>query len=209
MPHKRKRSTPILPPRPKRRKDTDEQAAEKNPDLFPPIPKRVQDMRGMRFGMLYVRAFAGMDGGHSTWCCECDCGALCKVPRSRLLGNSGKDRGHSQKSCGCRKQDPDVQRAARAKIPASKRREIAAKARAARKRQSRPFAFTLQSAARELRCEPEDVIQMTQGGHIRSVERGGELCFSAGEIRKLAKIQKRNSRHCRALEPGYWKEQLS
>lgn len=196
--HKRKQVRPILPPRPKRRKDQEEQSA---PVIFPAIPPRVEDLRGARFGMLYVRAYAGMDAHNkSIWCCECDCGALVAVPRSRLLGNSGRDRGHPQVSCGCRKQDPAVQRAARLKLSPARRREIAAKARAARKRGSAPYALSEEQAARILQCEPENIRQMANNGELRSIQRAGKMCYSVSEVDKWQKIQKRNSRHCKALD---------
>jgi hypothetical protein len=196
----RKIQRPILPPHPPRRKERDEQAQR---DWFPPIPSRVEDLRGMKFGMLRVRAFAGMGKEGSYWCCECDCGSLCRVPRRRLLGHSrGKGRAPGiQVSCGCRRADPAVRKAARRKVDPARRAEICDAARAARKHGSRPYSMLVDQAARELRCELSDVEKMAQDGDLRSIVRAdGKLYLSAEDVRRWAKVQRRNSRHCRVLE---------
>ena len=191
---KRKVQRPILPPKPPRRKERDEKAQR---DFFPPIPARVEDLRGMRFGMLRVRAYAGMQGNRSCWCCECECGSLCRVPRNRLTGTTGSSK---QISCGCRRADPEVRRAARRKVAPAKRRDIAAKARAGQKRHGTAYSMSVEDAARELRCEPGDIAKMYQDGDLKGVQRGGKVCLSAQEVRRWGKVQRRNSRHCRALE---------
>jgi hypothetical protein len=57
---------------------------------------RVQDITGVRFGMLVVQARAGSIGKRAAWLCKCDCGRT-----STTLGkylHSGETT-----SCGCRK----------------------------------------------------------------------------------------------------------
>ncbi len=57
--------------------------------------KRTESLIGMRFGMLVVTGYAGLDKhGKRTWSCDCDCGGKNTVDSSRLT--HGKAR-----SCGC------------------------------------------------------------------------------------------------------------
>jgi hypothetical protein len=154
----------------------------------------------MRFGRLLVRAFAGMGTEGSYWCCECDCGALCRVPRRRLTGYS---RGENwppniQVSCGCARADSAIRKAARRKVSPARRLEISR--RAAQKHHVKAYAMSAVEAARELRCGLDALDKLRRDGDLRDVMRDGQMYFSAEAIRKWAKVQRRNSRHCAALE---------
>jgi hypothetical protein len=59
----------------------------------------------------------------------CDCGAKLTVRGTKL---TGKNQNNKQVSCGCAKADEHVRRAARWKVPAKRRREIARKGARAR-----------------------------------------------------------------------------
>src|ERR1700693_1017763 len=97
---------------------------ERKPMGTPEVPPRVKSLIGCRFGRLIVRYFAGQDrNGKALWCCLCDCGVVCRVPGSRLLGTTGKDKGHGQKSCGCERADPGIRKAARLTMPAKQRKD--------------------------------------------------------------------------------------
>jgi len=59
-----------------------------------PLPSRVKDMTGLRFGRLLVLEYAGRAiGGGSWWRCRCDCGNEKVIRQSNLRGGT--------KSCGC------------------------------------------------------------------------------------------------------------
>lgn len=64
--------------------------------LFPGCARRIEDLRGSRFGMLTVLGYAGRRGTSIMWVCRCDCGKVgTKTGRNLTAGNS--------KSCGCQR----------------------------------------------------------------------------------------------------------
>lgn len=64
---------------------------------------KVKDLKGKRFGILYVIAFKGCDKyGHATWECICDCGS------KKIISSSSLKRGC--KSCGCIRRDKLIER---------------------------------------------------------------------------------------------------
>lgn len=63
-----------------------------------PIPARVKDLTGQRFGYLLVIRFAEMGkDSHSRWVCRCDCGMEKIILRVNL--------GRGTKSCGCHRRE--------------------------------------------------------------------------------------------------------
>lgn len=50
-----------------------------------PLPPRVKDIRGQRFGKLIVIDYTYNAGGKGTWRCQCDCGAITLVGRDKLI----------------------------------------------------------------------------------------------------------------------------
>lgn len=84
-----------------------------------PLPARAIDETGRRYGRLVVREYVGVDlRDCALWRVVCDCG------RERIV-RGGKLRAGRVVSCGCERADPAVRRAAREKVPARRRREIA------------------------------------------------------------------------------------
>ena len=63
---------------------------------FPGCRRPIRDLRGEKYGMLTVLAYAGNRDGKVMWYCQCDCG--------RIGVHAGKDMvsGHTQ-SCGCQR----------------------------------------------------------------------------------------------------------
>jgi len=59
-----------------------------------PIPPRVQDLTGRRFGRWTVLGYAGKKNGSHRWHCRCDCGI------ERIVAGENLKRGDT-KSCGC------------------------------------------------------------------------------------------------------------
>ncbi len=171
------------------------------PKGTPKVPPRVKSLIGCRFGRLLVRYYAGADKhGKSLWCCVCDCGAVCRVPGSRLLGNTGKDRGHSQKSCGCERADPGIRKAARAKVPRAKRVEICNKMRAAVKTRKPAYSMDAHRAAELLGVSIERIEVLAQDGMIGSTFRRGALWVSSQDVSAMISIQQRNKRRCRVMD---------
>lgn len=87
------------------------------------LSPRIRDLRGNSYGRLVVIDFDALrpEGGISRawWRCHCVCGKFLSVSGRKLTGGRTT-------SCGCGKRDPEVRREARMKVPAEKRREIAA-----------------------------------------------------------------------------------
>jgi excisionase family DNA binding protein len=67
-----------------------------------------------------------------------------------------------------------------------------------------PYSMTCEDAARELGCGPGDVEKLAQDGDLRNIMRGTVLYLSAEDVRRWHKVQRRNSRHCRALDDAIW-----
>ena len=174
-----------------------------SPKGTPEVPPRVRSLIGMRFGRLIVRYFAGQDkNGKSLWCCLCDCGTVCRVPGSRLLGNSGKDRGHGQKSCGCERADPGIRKAARAKVPRKRRIEICKQMRAAVNPKNRKPAYSMDAhrAAELLGISVERIEVLAQDGMLGSIMRRGALFVSSGDVADMIAVQQRNKKRCRIMD---------
>jgi hypothetical protein len=87
----------------------------------------ISDLRGRTFGHLSIstRAQPEIRGGYAWWPCTCECGGKIWAPGNKLQGGRVV-------SCGCYRADPAVRRAARLRIPARRRREIARMGAAAR-----------------------------------------------------------------------------
>jgi hypothetical protein len=85
-----------------------------------PLDRKINDLRGRRFGRLAVPADAEPDlsDGHARWPCLCDCTGRALVRGSKLVAGLIV-------SCGCYRADPAVRQAARLRTPAKRRREIA------------------------------------------------------------------------------------
>ena len=171
------------------------------PKGTPTVPPRVKSLIGCRFGRLLVRYFAGQDKhGKSLWCCVCDCGAVLRVPGSRLLGTTGKERGHPQKSCGCERADPGVRRAARLKMPPKRRKEICSTMRAAVKNRKSAYSLDAHRAAELLGVSVERVEILAQDGMLGSTIRRGALWVSSGDVAAMIATQQRNKRRCRVMD---------
>jgi hypothetical protein len=167
----------------------------------PTVPPRVKSLIGCRFGRLLVRYYAGQDkNGRSQWCCLCDCGAVCRVPGSRLLGNTGKDRGRGQKSCGCERADPGIRKAARMRVAPERRREICAKMRRAVKHRKPAYSMDAHRAAELLGVTLERIEILAQDGLIGSTFRLGALWVSSQDVSAMIATQQRNKRRCRVMD---------
>jgi hypothetical protein len=85
-----------------------------------PLDRKINDLRGRRFGRLAIAADAEPDlgDGHARWPCLCDCGSRTLVRGSKLVASVIV-------SCGCYRADPAVRQTARMQTPAKHRREIA------------------------------------------------------------------------------------
>ncbi len=168
--------------------------------LKPPV--RVNSLIGMRFGRLVVQFYAGNDKwGKSLWCCLCDCGVACRVPSSRLLGNSGKDREHGQKSCGCLKSDSAQQRTNRMlRVPKARRIEICKKMRAAVKKRKPAYSMDIHRAAKLLGVSVERVEIMAQDGLIGYTHRKGAMWVSSGDVGTIIAAQERNKKRCKVSD---------
>lgn len=74
----------------------------------PPTHKRFRNLKGLKFGRLFVREFAGkrinINGAtYCVWNCSCDCGGQSYVPASALTNGNTR-------SCGCLKVELDFKR---------------------------------------------------------------------------------------------------
>lgn len=178
------------------------------PKSTPQIPPRVKSLVGCRFGRLLVRYYAGTDKhGKSAWCCLCDCGTVCRVPGTRLLGTSGHDRnGHSQKSCGCERSDPAVRKAAWAKMRATnpeKRKKCDDRcSKMNRKVKNRKPAYSMDAhrAAELLGISMERIEVLVQDGIVGHRYKKGALWVSSGDVSALIATQQRNKRRCRVMD---------
>ena len=163
---------------------------------FPSVPYGVQSLIGRRFDHLKVLHYAGSDDqGHARWCCECRCGARCKVPGRRLLTGQ-------QVSCGCRRADPKVRRAARLKVAPRKRHAIAVKAgEASRKVPHRPaYALHASQAADMLGVSLEIVEQLARDGVLGSRTRKGEIYISVEDLSDMMAQQCREKKRCATFD---------
>lgn len=71
-----------------------------------PIPDRVKNLTGQRFGRLEVIAYAGIDKrGQATWLCRCT-GADCDSRQTTVVGAQLRI-GHT-KSCGCLRREASL-----------------------------------------------------------------------------------------------------
>lgn len=171
------------------------------PKGTPEVPPRVRSLIGMRFGRLVVRYFAGQDkAGKSLWCCLCDCGVVCRVPGGRLLGNTGKDRGHGQKSCGCERADPGIRKAARAKVAPKRRAEICKQMRESVKCRKPAYSMDAHRAAELLGVTVERIEILAQDGILGSTFRRGALFVSSQDVSNMVGIQMRNKKRCRVMD---------
>jgi hypothetical protein len=171
------------------------------PKGTPKVPSRVKSLIGCRFGRLLVRYYAGADKhGKSAWCCVCDCGTILRVPGERLLGNTGKDSGHGQKSCGCERADSGIRRAARLKVPAKRRAEICDKMRKAVRHRKPAYSMDAHRAAELLGVSVERIEVLVQDGMIGSTYRRGALWVSSGDVAAMISTQQRNKRRCRVMD---------
>lgn len=168
------------------------------PKGTPEVPPRVKSLIGCRFGRLKVRYYAGHDkSGKSLWCCLCDCGAVCRVPGSRLLGTG---RNASQKSCGCERADPGIRKAARLKVSPKRRTEICSKMRAAVKNRKPAYSMDAHRAAELLGVTVERIEVLAQDGLIGSTIKRGALWVSSGDVASMVAVQQRNKRRCRVMD---------
>lgn len=173
----------------------------REPKGTPKIPPRVKSLVGCRFGRLLVRYFAGQDrNGKSLWCCLCDCGAVCRVPGSRLLGNTGKDRGHGQKSCGCERSDPGIRKAARMRMAPARRKQICNTMRANVKNRKPAYSMDAHRAAELLGVTVERIEVLVKDGLIGARFRRGALWVSSGDVSAMIAAQQRNKRRCRVMD---------
>lgn len=168
------------------------------PKGTPIVPPRVTSLVGCRFGRLLVRFYAGQDAqGKSLWCCLCDCGAVTRVPGSRLLGSG---RQASQKSCGCERADPGVRKAARMKMPAKKRADICTKMRKAVKHRKPAYSMDAHRAAELLGVTVERLQVLASDGLIGSTFKRGELWVSSNDVSNMIAVQQRNKKRCRIMD---------
>jgi hypothetical protein len=176
----------------------------RKPKGTPEVPPRVKSLIGMRFGRLLVRWYAGADKhGKSLWCCLCDCGVVLRVPGGRLLGNTGKDTGHGQKSCGCERADPGVRKAAWAKMPRAKRAECDKRcATMGQSVRSRKPAYSMDAhrAAELLGVSLERIEILASDGLIGSTFRRGALWVSSADVATMIATQTRNKKRCRVMD---------
>jgi len=171
------------------------------PKGTPTVPPRVKSLIGCRFGRLLVRYYAGQDkNGRSLWCCLCDCGTVCRVPGSRLLGNTGKDRGHGQKSCGCERADSGIRKAARLKVSPKRRAEICNTMRRAVKHRKPAYSMDAHRAAELLGVTVERIELLAQDGMLGSTFRRGALWVSSQDVSAMIATQQRNQRRCRVMD---------
>ena len=70
-----------------------------------------------------------------------------------------------------------------------------------------PYSMTTEDAAHELGCGPTEIAKLAQDGDLRSIMRGDKLYLSAEDVRRWRKVQRRNSRHCRALDDAWLERQ--
>ena len=167
----------------------------------PSVPPRVKSLIGCRFGRLLVRYYAGQDkGGRSLWCCLCDCGTVCRVPGSRLLGNTGRDRGHGQKSCGCERADSGIRKAARLKVAPARRREICDKMRRSVKHRKPAYSMDAHRAAELLGVTLERIEVLVTDGLLGGTSRRGALWVSSQDVSAMIATQQRNKRRCRIMD---------
>lgn len=171
------------------------------PKGTPKVPPRVKSLIGCRFGRLLVRYFAGQDKhGKAMWCCVCDCGAVCRVPGARLLGNSGKERGHGQKSCGCERADPGIRKAARLRVAPARRKQICDKMRRSVKHRRPAYSMDAHRAAELLGVSVERIEVLAQDGLLGSTFRRGSLWVSSQDVSAMIATQQRNKRRCRVMD---------
>jgi hypothetical protein len=167
----------------------------------PTIPPRVKSLIGCRFGRLLVRYFAGQQkDGRALWCCLCDCGAVCRVPGHRLLGTTGKDRGHGQISCGCARADPGIRKAARLRVAPSRRKEICDQMRRSVKHRKPAYSMDAHRAAELLGVTVERIETLAQDGMIGSTFRRGALWVSSQDVASMIAVQQRNKKRCRVMD---------
>lgn len=87
-------------------------AAKKRAAVTIPLPRGTVDLTGQTFGDLDVQEYAGRDeaGGHALWRCLCHCPAEPK-PHEKIARGTRLRQGR-QVSCGGRRADPEVRKAA-------------------------------------------------------------------------------------------------
>jgi hypothetical protein len=88
-----------------------------------PLPRNTTDETDHEYGCLQVLAFAGIEGEHATWLCECRCGEpSCK---GRITTRGVRLRKGHVVSCGALRGNSGIRRQARMKVPAKRRLQIA------------------------------------------------------------------------------------
>ena len=66
---------------------------------------KIRDLTGQRFGRWLILSRDGSDKhGNVTWNCQCDCGTIKVLPRSRLTSKR-----HPSRSCGCLHKESTIQ----------------------------------------------------------------------------------------------------
>jgi hypothetical protein len=168
----------------------------------PSVPPRVRSLIGCRFGRLLVRYYAGSDRhGRSYWCCLCDCGVVCRIPGSRLMGNTGREgKDHPQVSCGCARADPGIRKAARLTMPPARRKEICLKMRSAVRHRKPAYSMDAHRAAELLGVSVERIEALALDGMLGSTTRRGALWVSSQDVSSMIAVQQRNKRRCRVMD---------
>lgn len=60
------------------------------------LKHRIKDLKGQRFGRLFVKEYVGSENKRSMWLCKCDCGKEKIISSKNILTNNVR-------SCGCLK----------------------------------------------------------------------------------------------------------
>ena len=159
--------------------------------LLSPSGRKINDLRGRRFGALTVTHFAKWKFRHSYWCCKCDCGNACQVEGTELV--TGR-----QKSCGHMRADPEVRRAAAYKVPVKKRKERAQKAAKACRGVSPPPAYrlTLERAAILMGTGEDHIVRLCDTGVLRCRWNKGFRRVSATDVTAYIAMRVREEKTC-------------
>lgn len=171
----------------------------KTPVDTPTIPRRVKSLIGLRFGCLVVLSYAGSFKGLATWCCRCDCGAMCRKAGFRLLGNRTTP---AVKSCGCLSRSPEANAKRVATRGRNSMNESIAKARAAAEaRRSasggwRPYAMDPHLGAELMGVPFDRMMALVNDGTIRSRTMNGKLRISAADVAEFVAENERRKTKC-------------
>src|SRR5690242_14687926 len=94
------------------------------PRMLTPLPRGTVDETGHTYGRLRVIDYAGLLDGKASWNCVCECRGMTGHP-GKTIARGDRLRNGSCVSCGCWRADPNIRQAARGKVSAKRRREIA------------------------------------------------------------------------------------